>query len=67
MPKEKVVSFRVNEKSFAALTAKIETDTPVGIKSENQLARKIVDDALAGRLVYVNPADCKKDFGFLGM
>jgi hypothetical protein len=66
MPKENVVSFRLDEKKFNALNDLLKKDKPVGIQSPNQLARKIVDDALAGRLVYTNPNDAKADLTYLG-
>lgn len=57
MPKENVVSFRLDEKKFTALQDVRKKDMPVGIKSENQLCRKIVQDFLAGRLSYANDED----------
>jgi hypothetical protein len=66
MPKENVVSFRLDEKKFEALKDRLKADKPVGIKSANQLARKIVDDALAGRLLYKNPEHRRADLSYLG-
>ena len=57
MPKENVVSFRLDNEKFKDLTKKLGDDQPVGVKSENQLARKILNDVLAGRLTYTNPED----------
>jgi hypothetical protein len=61
MPKENVVSFRLDDKKFGTLTDMLKTNAPAGVNSENQLARKIVDDALDGRLIYKNPADATED------
>lgn len=65
MPKTNVVSFRLDDKKFAALRKIIDTDQPVLVKSENQLARKIVEDMLAGRLVYLEEGDRDQDLGSL--
>lgn len=66
MPKENVVSFRLDETKFSALTERLKADQPVNVKSENQLARKIIHDVLAGRLVYTNPDDRLTDIESLG-
>lgn len=66
MPKENVVSFRLDETKIKALNKVRETDKPVGVKSNNQLCRKIVDDFLAGRLEYKNPDDRFTDLEALG-
>lgn len=66
MPKENVVSFRLDDDKFGALKDRLMKDRPAGINSESQMARKIVDDALAGRLVYTNPDDAKTDLTYLG-
>jgi hypothetical protein len=66
MPKENVVSFRLDETKFKALTDRLGEDKPVGVKSENQLARKIVNDVLAGRLTYTDPNDRFTDLEALG-
>jgi hypothetical protein len=66
MPKENVVSFRLDEKKFKALQDVRKKDMPVGVKSENQLCRKIVTDFLAGRLEYKNPEHRAKDLDALG-
>jgi hypothetical protein len=60
MPKENVVSFRLDDKKFDALTDRLKKGI-AGVNSENQLCRKIIDDVLAGRLVYTNPADANED------
>jgi hypothetical protein len=66
MPKENVVSFRLDEKKFKALQDVRKKDMPVNVNSENQLCRKIVTDFLAGRLEYKNPAHRSKDYDTLG-
>jgi hypothetical protein len=66
MPKENVVSFRLDDAKFKDLKKVRETNMPVGIKSENQLCRKIVNDFLAGRLKYENPEDRFTDLEALG-
>jgi hypothetical protein len=66
MPKENVVSFRLDEKKFKALQDVRKTDKPVGVKSENQLCRKIVNDFLAGRLEYKENGDRFTDLDALG-
>jgi hypothetical protein len=65
MPKENVVSFRLDEEKFDALKKRLERDKPAGVNSTSQLARKIVDDTLAGRLVYKNQAHAKEDVSYL--
>jgi hypothetical protein len=49
MPKDTVVSFRLNDEQFGSLNEVLQKDTPTGVNSENQQARKIVIDYLAGR------------------
>jgi hypothetical protein len=65
MPKENVVSFRLDDKKFGVLTDMLKKGAPVGVNSENQLARKIVDDVLDGRLIYKDPTDAATDKAFL--
>lgn len=57
MPKTNVVSFRLDPAKYSALRETLLTDKPLGVRSVSQLARKIVHDALAGRLVYGNNED----------
>jgi hypothetical protein len=66
MPKENVVSFRLDDVKLKALKKVREADQPVNVKSENHLCRKIVQDFLAGRLVYTNPEDRFTDIDSLG-
>jgi hypothetical protein len=66
MPKENVVSFRLDETKFGALKKVRENDKPVGVTSENQLCRKIVNDFLAGRLEYKDQAHRFTDLDSLG-
>jgi hypothetical protein len=66
MPKDNVVSFRLDETKFKDLKKVRETDMPIGIKSENQLCRKIVADFLAGRLEYKDPQHRFTDLDALG-
>src|SRR5437868_1146152 len=61
MVRTKVISFRLDEKQFSILSASMKRDKPIGIVSENDLARKIVCDLLAGRLRYLEDADRKVD------
>jgi hypothetical protein len=61
MPKDTVVSFRLNDEQFGSLNEVLEKDTPTGVNSENQQARKIVIDYLAGRLKYKNEKHRKQD------
>lgn len=61
MPKDHVVSFRLDDKSFKALNDRLMKAPPANVNSTNQLARKIVDDVLAGRLNYKNPVHARKD------
>jgi hypothetical protein len=57
MPKNTVVSFRLNNEQFNALKALLNKDMPMGVNSENQQARKIVVDFLNRRLKYKNEKD----------
>ena len=61
LPRGKVVSFRVTEAQLNQLQEMRDSETPIGIKSAKQYARKIVMDHLAGRLVYTNPEDAYTD------
>jgi len=57
-----VVSFRITSTQCKTLKIVHERDSAMGVKTPNQLARKIVCDFLAGRLEYSNPADRLQDF-----
>lgn len=57
-----VVSFRITSTQCKNLKTVHERDSAMGVKTPNQLARKIVCDFLAGRLAYSNPADRLQDF-----
>jgi len=56
-----VVSFRLKDGQYDNLTDLFENDAVVGVNSCKQMARKIVCDYLAGRLVYKNKADKTRD------
>ncbi len=55
--KPKVISFRLTQAQHGKMVTDIDKAPIVGVKSENQYARKIVRDFLAGKLVYKNPND----------
>lgn len=57
MARENVVSFRLDEKQFSALKVILKRETPIGVASENGLARKFVVDFLQHRLRYINELD----------
>jgi len=59
--KERVVAFRIPDNLASNLETKAVEPKIIGIRSGNQFARKLVIDFLAGRLVYLNPADRKRD------
>jgi hypothetical protein len=56
-----VVSFRITDEQTKKLGEIFDRDGPVGVRSTNQYARKILSDFLANRLVYKNPVHRKKD------
>jgi len=56
-----VISFRLTTPQHDQLATVLDLDTPTGVDSTKQLARKMVLDCLAGRLRYVKPADRLKD------
>lgn len=56
-----VVAFRLPEKSASALHDRAVRDRIMNIRSGNQLARKLVLDFLAGKLMYVSPVDKRRD------
>lgn len=58
--KERVVAFRLPIAEGKELDKRVE-DKVVGVKSGNQVARKVVRDFLRGRLVYISPADRSVD------
>lgn len=64
--KPNVISFRITSKYSKTLGEIYERDAASGIKSVNQLARKIVCDYLAGRLHYTNPEDKLQDLDIVG-
>lgn len=57
-----VVSFRITSTQCKNLKTEHEENAAMGVKTPNQLARKVVCDFLAGRLKYSNPADRLQDF-----
>ena len=57
-----VVSFRITTTQCKSLSAEHEKNAAMGVKTPNQLARKLVCDFLAGRLKYSNPSDRLQDF-----
>lgn len=61
-----VVSFRITEDQTEKLGKVFDQDAPVGVRSTNQYARKVMSDFLAGRLTYKNVADRKKDLDLYG-
>ncbi len=52
-----VVSFRLTSAQHTLMVDGISKNPIVGIRSENQYARKLVCDFLAGKLVYTKPSD----------
>lgn len=61
-----VISFRISNAQAKQLKTAFDRDAATGINSTKQLARKIVCDYLAGRIVYTNPADKLQDFNLIG-
>lgn len=61
-----VVSFRITTGQTKTLGEIFNRDAASGVNSPNQLARKIVCDYLAGRLVYRNPDDKLVDMDTVG-
>lgn len=61
-----VVSFRITADQTKTLNAVHDRDSAMGVKTANQLARKVLCDFLAGRLEYRNAADRKVDFDAIG-
>lgn len=61
-----VVSFRITAGQTKTLGEIYNRDGVVGVNSPNRLARKIVCDYLAGRLVYRNPDDKLADMDTVG-
>jgi len=53
---QKLIAFRVAPATFARLTSIVTEHPARGCASESQYARRIVDDFIAGRLVYVDTA-----------
>jgi len=60
--RDHVISFRVTDAQLNNLKAVHQRDPACGIKTSNQLARKIVCDFLAGRLGYTVASDRQKNF-----
>ena len=60
-----VISFRVSNAQAQTLEAIFNQQGATGVNSPKQLARKIVADYLAGRLVYKNEADKGKDYDLI--
>lgn len=58
-----MVSFRLNDAEYTSLNEVFEHEPVVGANSVNEIARKIVCDHLAGRLVYKNKSDKLRDIG----
>jgi hypothetical protein len=59
--KPNVVSFRLTAHQYKVLVETYKNSPMSYVKSESSLARKIVCDFLAGRLVFKNPAHSKMD------
>lgn len=57
-----MVSFRLNDAEYGGMNEIFEHEPVVGANSVNQIARKIVCDYLAGRLVYKSKSDKRRDF-----
>ena len=55
-----VVSFRLTSVRWSLLTEVWTRLQPVRVRSAKQMARKIVEDYLDGKLVYKNEADAVK-------
>lgn len=61
-----VISFRISDTQQKTLDEIFNRDVAVGVKSSDQLARKIVCDYLAGRLEYRNAEDKLQDLDVVG-
>lgn len=57
-----MVSFRLNDAEYSSMNEIFQHEPVVGANSVNQIARKIVCDYLAGRLVYKSKSDKSRDF-----
>lgn len=53
--REHVISFRIRHTTSTELENMLNDEPVVGVSSTKQLARKIVEDYVAGRLVYKDP------------
>ncbi len=60
-----VISFRVTKQHVDTLTKRFDECAIPCINSPKQLARKVLCDFLANRLVYTNPEDAKFDVDFM--
>lgn len=59
--KEHVVAFRIPETQAQQCAKMLAAEPIIGVKSINQLFRKLGSDFLAGRLSYKNPDDLRID------
>lgn len=48
-----IVSFRIDEAQSDLINSQLRRTRPVGVRTRNQMARKIVTDFLEGKLVYL--------------
>lgn len=51
------IAFRLDVDNNDKLEKRLKEKSIIGINSVDKLARKLVIDALSGKLVYLNPAD----------
>jgi hypothetical protein len=56
-----VISFRITEEQTKKLVENFEKDAPLGVRSTNQFARKVLVDYLAGRLTRKNSKESGRD------
>jgi len=59
--KERVIAFRIPDETGDELDKSAETTPVPGVRSGNQLARKLVLDFVHGKLIYLNPIDRLND------
>lgn len=56
-----IVMFRLERKMIKNMGEMLTRDPIIGVRSTNQLARKLVKDYMEGRLAYTNPKYAKAD------
>jgi hypothetical protein len=59
--RDRVIAFRIKEPKAEVLDNQATSSRIVNVRSGNQLARKVILDFIAGKLVYLNPGDRHRD------